>query len=274
MDFFMPTRLYTGADCLAAHADEFAALGDGCLIVTDQTSARSSGALADVSMALSTVNVSSAIWDSVTPNPQLASCMEAARFAHTLGCDFILGIGGGSALDAAKAVAVLAANPDLTEDAFYAKEWGREPLPIALVGTTAGTGSEVTKVSVLTDSAARKHSIHDDRLYARVSFGDPRHTSTCSQPVTLTCGVDVLAHATEAYFSRKADEISRAFSVRAVRLAWEPLTADSRGEQLSADERCALYEASILGGLAINTCGTCFPHNVGYYLTENYGVPH
>ena len=274
MEYFMPTRLYTGADCLAAHADALAALGTSCLIVTDKTSARSSGALADVSSALGQAHVASAVWDSITANPPLASCMEAGRFARNLRCDFILGIGGGSALDAAKAIAVLAANPDLTEEAFYAKQWAAEPLPIALVGTTAGTGSEVTKVSVLTDSASRKHSIHDDRLYARVSFGDPRHTSTCPQPVTLTCGVDVLAHATEAYFSRKADEISRAFSVRAVRLAWEPLKAVARGEQLSAVQRGALYDASILGGLAINTCGTCFPHNVGYYLTENYGVPH
>ncbi len=143
-----------------------------------------------------------------------------------------------------------------------------------LVGTTAGTGSEVTKVSVLTDSAHRKHSIHDDRLYAALAFGDSRYTHSCPEGVTLSCGVDILAHATESYFSRKADEISRAFAVRAIRLASEPLLAAAAGEMLSPEQRCDLYEASILGGLAINTTGTCFPHNVGYYLTETYRVPH
>ena len=89
---------------------------------------------------------------------------------------------------------------------------------------------------------------------------------------------------TESYFSHKADEISRAFSVRAIRLAADPLKLAGSGglstakrlddKLLDAPQRQDLYEASILGGLAINTTGTCFPHNVGYYLTETYGIPH
>ena len=284
MDYFMPTRLYSGADCISQHADAFCALGSSCAIVTGKHAAKASGALDDVTRALEAAGVTSCLWDGVTENPPVAACAEAGRFAATNNAQFIVGIGGGSALDAAKAVAVFAANPGLDEADFYAKDWANAPLPIALVGTTAGTGSEVTKVSVLTDSAHRKHSIHDDALYAAVAFGDSRHTHTCSLSTTLSCGVDVLAHATESYFSRKADDISRAFSVRAIRLAAGPLKLAGVGglhtaktlvdKLLSPSHREALYNASILGGLAINTTGTCFPHNVGYYLTETHGVPH
>lgn len=274
MNYFMPTRLFTGSDCIAQHSEVLRSLGESCLIVTERAAAEASGALADTTAVLASCDIAYVVWDGVTANPPVSSCMVAGRIAAENDAEFILGIGGGSSLDAAKAVSVFAANPTLNETGFYALKWEREPLPIALVGTTAGTGSEVTKVSVLTDAASRKHSIHDDRLYATVAFGDSRHTHSCPAPVTLSCGVDILAHATESYFSRKADQISRAFAVRAIRLAAMPLLDAATGEELDEDKRRDLYEASILGGLAINTTGTCFPHNVGYYLTENYGVPH
>lgn len=274
MNYYMPTRLFTGGDCIAGHSDAIAALGECCLVVTDKVAAKASGALADVERVLEDRGVAYSIWDGVTENPPVAGCLEAGRIAAREGAQFVIGIGGGSSLDAAKAIAVFTANPSLDEAGFYGMSWQNDPVPIVLVGTTAGTGSEVTKVSVLTDGAERKHSIHDDRLYATVAFGDSKHTHTCPRSVTLSCGVDVLAHATESYFSHKADEVSRAFAVRAIRLAWAPLEAVAAGDELDAAARQQLYEASILGGLAINTTGTCFPHNVGYYLTENYGVPH
>ena len=274
MNYFMPARLFTGDDCIAQHVDALQALGSTCLVVTDNTAAKVSGALDDVERVLADAGIAATVWTGVTENPPVASCIEAGRLGAEKGVEFVLGIGGGSSLDAAKAVAVFAANPALDEAGFYALAWDQKPLPIVLVGTTAGTGSEVTKVSVLTDAAARKHSIHDDRLYAALAFGDSRHTHTCSRAVTLSTGVDVLAHAAESYFSRKSDEISRALSTRAIRLAMEPLAAAAAEQELSDEQRRKLYEASILGGLAINTTGTCFPHNVGYYLTENYGVPH
>lgn len=274
MNFFMPTRLYTGDDCVSRHAGELAFLGRRCLVVTGGHAAQASGALADVERALSACGIEAVFWSGVRENPTVASCIEAGRLASERGVRFILGIGGGSALDASKAISVFAANPALDEAGFYRLAWEREPLPIVLVGTTAGTGSEVTKVSVLTDAAHRKHSIHDDRLFAALAFGDSRYTWSCPLATTLSCGVDVVAHATESYFSHKADEISRAFAVRAIRLVLSPLGAAAAGETLSPDQHRQLYEASILGGLAINTTGTCFPHNVGYYLTETYGVAH
>ena len=274
MNFFMPTRLFCGEGCVEAHADALRELGESCTIICGAHGAKAIGALDEVGRVLVEHGIVCSVWDGVTENPPVAACQEAGRYAADNGAQFILGIGGGSALDAAKAVAVFAANPDLDEDAFYAKDWDVLPLPIVCVGTTAGTGSEVTKVSVLTDSHDRKHSINDDLMYASLSFGDSRYTHSCPQKTTLSAGIDAVAHATESYFSHKADEVSRAFAVRAIRLAWGPLDAAAAGAELTAEQRRDLYEASILGGLAINTTGTCFPHNVGYYLTENYDVPH
>ena len=269
----MPVRLYTGTGAIEKNREELK-LGSSCLIVTGASAAKKCGALDDVTAALDSLGIESTVFSGISGNPSLSSCMEAGRLAAEKGARFIIGIGGGSAMDAAKAVAVLAANPSLDEAGFYSRVWENEVLPIALVGTTAGTGSEVTNVAVLTDSKHRKHSIHDPRMYARVSFGDPKYTMSLPRAVTLSTGVDVLAHCAESFFSKKANEISGACAVRGVRLLLEPLEAAAKGVELTAEQRNRLYEASILGGLAICVTGTCFPHNVGYYLTENYGVPH
>ena len=274
MEFYMPSRLVTGENCVQKNASGLAALGRRCLIVASFSGARRSGALKDVEDTLEQQGIAFALFDRITQNPALSDCQAGGREAAAFGADFVIGIGGGSALDAAKAAAVFAANPDLGEGEFYSARWQNAPLPIVLVGTTAGTGSEVTSVSVLTDSSGRKHSIHDPRLYAALALGDPRYTLSLPRSVTLSTGIDAVAHCVESAFSRKADGLSRLFAARGVSLAFPALSAAAEGEELSLSQREALYEASILGGLAINRTGTVFPHNVGYYLTERYHIPH
>ena len=274
MNYYMPVKLFTGKNCISDHKDELLKLGKKCLIVTGGHSAVKSGALADVLEALSGLGIESDQFDRVCSNPTVAGSMEAGIQAGNFEAEYIIGIGGGSAMDTAKAASVFAANPGLSESNFYAKAWENKPLPVALVGTTSGTGSEVTNVSVLVDSKSVKHSIHDDLLYSVVSFGDPRYTESLPKGITLSTGVDVLAHCTESFFSKKANSISRSYSIHGISLLYEPLFAAAKGEKLTQDQREQLYEASILGGLAISITGTCFPHNVGYYLTERFGVPH
>ena len=165
----------------------------------------------------------------------------------------------------------------MTEEVFYSAKWDHAPLPIVLIGTTAGTGSEVTSVSVLTDSAGKKHSIHDRRVYAALAMGDARYTMTLPKAATLSTGIDAICHCIESYFSKKADPFSRLFSVQGVQLGLPVLkqVAEMDTEELpTLQQRDDLYQASILGGMAINPTGTVFPHNVGYYLTEHYGIPH
>lgn len=271
MKHYMPVRVFSGEGAVEKNAAFFEGLGSRCALITGRSAAVKSGALADVSAVLERNGTASCVYNEIEQNPSVRSCIAAGRAAHAFGAAFVVGIGGGSALDAAKAAAVFAANPALDEEGFYQKRWERPPLPILLVGTTAGTGSEVTKVSVLTDSRGRKHSLHDVRFYAAAAFGDPRYTAGLPLPVTLSTGIDVLSHCAESYFNRKADDISRAFAIRGIRLLYAPLLEAAEGGPIRRDE---LYDASLLGGLAINDTGTCFAHNVGYYLTERWGVPH
>lgn len=275
MEFYMPTNLITGAHCVRDRAKEFAKLGQRCLIVTGGSAAVRSGALAETKEALEGQNIAFTVFSGIAPNPTLASCQEGGRAAHDFGAEFVVGIGGGSPLDAAKAISVFAANPEMTEETFYSAVWPDAPLPNVLIGTTAGTGSEVTSVSVLTDSRGRKHSIHDRRIYAAIALGDPRYTMSLPRSATLSTGIDAIAHCVESLFNRKADLVSELFAVRGIRLGLPALkTAAEQESPLSLQQRGELYHASILGGMAINRTGTAFPHNVGYYLTEQYGVPH
>ena len=274
MNFFMPVRLFTGENCVADSLPGQLPAAKSCLIVTGSHSAVSCGALADVVSVLTASGVGYTVFDGITANPRVSDCIAAGSAASSAGAGFVIGIGGGSAMDAAKAVSVFAANPGMDEDRFYSADWPHSPLPLILVGTTAGTGSEVTKVSVLTDKKGRKHSIHDDKLYAAASFGDPGYTLSLPEKVTLSTGIDVLTHCAESWFSKKATAVSRACAAEGIRMLMSPLSAAAEGKELTPSQRAELYDASIMGGLAICVTGTCFPHNLGYYLTESFGVPH
>lgn len=276
LNSFMPVKLITGAGCVRASAKELAKLGRRCLIVTGKASARICGALQDVTDTLECNGQKWALFDEIGQNPKLTDCMAAAEKAIASGADFIVGIGGGSALDAAKCIAVLAANPGMTQAQLYAFDWANAPLKIAAVGTTAGTGSDVTKVSVITTPDGRKKSFHHEAIFPALALGDPRYTMSLPALVTRSTMVDVLAHCAESFFSRAANHISRCYAVEGIRLLLPVLRmmAGTGCDNLNYDAREQLYCASIYGGLAINVTGTCFPHTMGYLLTEAFGIPH
>ena len=274
MDFYMPARLLTGRDVIRKNADRFAAFGRRCLIVTGGNAAKRCGALDDVTGVLRERDIAFEVFDEIRPNPSIYSCVDGGRAAARVGADFVIGIGGGSALDSAKVISVYAANPDLDADSIYGMNWKNTPLPVILIGTTAGTGSEVTRVAVITDTKGKKHSMHDDMLYAALAFGDPRYTESMPLRVTASTGVDALAHCLESYFSKKANDVSRAFALKGIEQLLKPLENIAAGHLPTAEEREILYDGSILGGLAICVTGTVMAHNLGYYLTEEYGIPH
>lgn len=276
LNSFMPVKLITGAGCVRTAAKELAKLGKVCLIVTGKHSARACGALQDVTNTLENNGQNWVLYDEIGQNPRLTDCMAAAEKAVAAGADFVLGIGGGSALDAAKCIAVLAANPGMTQAQLYAFDWLNAPLKIAAVGTTAGTGSEVTKVSVITTPDGRKKSFHHESVFPALSLGDPVYTMSVPPMVTRSTAVDVLAHCAESFFSRSANHISRCYAVEGIRLLLPVfrMMAEKGCKDLDYDTREKLYCASIYGGLAINVTGTCFPHTMGYLLTEAFGIPH
>lgn len=277
-DMYMPVRVISGNECVVKNSAELKKLGSCCMIVTYPT-AKICGALDDVTAALEKEGIRYQVFDEVVQNPYVMTCHKVGAMAREMGAQFVLGIGGGSPLDSAKAVAVFAANPELSGLDIYGG-WKHRALPIVLVGTTAGTGSEVTPVSVLTnDTTGQKKSFKSVETYASISFGDPRYTYSVPYDFTASTALDAFSHALEGLFSGKAGEVSDTYALRAISILGGSLIQlymhkGSSGEHLPHTLRERLYYASLYGGLVINHTGTTFCHAMGYILTEDYHVPH
>lgn len=276
MNFYLNTKLITGKNCVRDNSAEFKKLGDRCLIVTGKNSAEKCGALGDVIYALEKEKISYVIYNEICQNPTARVCLEGGRIAKETGARFVVGIGGGSPLDAAKACAAAAAAENPDEDYLYRAKWEKAPLKIVAVGTTAGTGSEVTGVAVLTDSNGRKRSFRTESTFPVLSLGDWRYTEFMSDRLTRSTAVDALSHSLESYLNKTANDITKCFASAGIAEALPVLDKISYGgtETLSGEDREKLYNASLYGGLAISVTGTAFPHALGYFLTENYGVEH
>lgn len=274
-DCYMPVKVISGVGCVKNNAVVFASYGKKGLIVTGGNSAERSGALTDCIDALRSVNIDYSVFDKITANPYSDTCHEAGRVAAAFGADFIVGIGGGSVLDASKAVAIYACSEDMSVNDIYGRAIPAKALPVLLIGTTAGTGSEVTGVSVLTSrETGRKKSISGPDCYARVSFCDYTYTKTVPPFMTFSTALDAFAHAVESMLNSTANELVFSYSATAISLLKDYILRSDIPETLSDTEREKLYTASIFAGLSINIAGCGFPHTVGYYLTENYNVPH
>lgn len=272
---FMPARCISGENAVIENSPVLAGLGKKCLIVTGKSGAEKSGALSDVREALEKENIIYEIYGSIGENPLLSVCHEAGAAARSAEADFIIGIGGGSALDASKAVAIYASNPGLAPFDIYKRVYDNAPLPVALVGTTAGTGSEVTGVSVLTnDETGIKKSISGPDCYAKVSFLDPKYTYSLPYKATVSTALDAFAHAYEGFFTAKCEGVVRLFAEKCIPDLYRCLKQIRDDRCIDPSLRNTLYYGSIYAGLVINTCGTAFPHPLGYVLTENFGIPH
>ena len=274
-DLYMPAKVISGKECIKENAQLIYSLGKTCLIVTGQSSAKKSGALSDLLPILDDAKIQYEIYDKIEENPKTTSCFTGGKTARDIKAEFIIGIGGGSALDAAKAIALYAANENLMPDDIYEYNWTRHPLPLILIGTTAGTGSEVTGVSVLTKESGRKQSVSGADFYAKYVFADSRYTYSLPYISTVSTALDAFCHATEGYFSKRADYLSRAYSLEAIKiLSSELILLNKRKDLPTENSRDRLYLASLLAGLAINKAGTCFPHGMSYALTEDFLIPH
>lgn len=278
MDFnlSLPVKVVSGKDCVLENSQMLRPFGKRCLIVTGGKSALLSGALDDVKNALTKEEISFEIFDKIGPNPLLSLCFYAGKLAREIKADFIIGIGGGSPLDAAKAVAVFAANENLEALDIYTCTKRKKALPIVLIGTTAGTGSEVGRVSVLTnDETGRKKSISPFDCTPALSFADPKYTHSLPYSVTVSTALDALSHALEGYFSKNCTDIPTLFAKKAISLIWQGLKQLHLNKKLPDSEtREKLYYGSLYAGVTLSYCATAFPHPLGYVLTENYGIAH
>ncbi len=273
MNFYMPTKIIAQNNSVLENSALFSQYGKRCLIVTGKSSAKICGALDDVISALNSCGITYEIFDKVTQNPLIETCIEGGKFARKIGAEFVVGIGGGSPLDAAKAMAVFATN-DIDEDGLYSSKWENAPLPTIAVGTTAGTGSEVTQIGVITDSNGRKRSFRADISFPVIAFGDIKYTKCMPEKVMRSTAIDALSHCIESYFSNNSTEISRANATLGAKNIVTVFKGIVKGHELNDDMLTLVYEGSLYGGIAISITGTSFPHALGYFLSENHNVAH
>lgn len=255
-------------DCLKEkHIGKILIVTDGFLHI--------SGMLEPMKKVLSASGIEYAVYDEVTPNPTVLN-VELAREKYLAeNCQGLIGFGGGSAIDCAKAVGARIARPRLTIPKMKGilKIWLPIPYLIA-VPTTAGTGSETTLATVITDhNTSHKFPISDFPLIPRVAVLDPVMTRTLPQHMTSTTGMDALTHAIEAYIGRSTTKQTRAAALEAVRLIAENLeTAYNEGNNMEA--RKNMLRAAYLAGGAFSKSYVGYCHAVAHSLGGQYHIPH
>ena len=272
IDFFNPVKIISGTDCFKNFTG-FAAFGKKCVIVTGKNSAKQCGALDDAVYALENAGISYKIFNKIEQNPLMETCYEGGKFTRKFGADFVIGIGGGSPLDAAKSICIYAANPRFKPADIF--ENSRKPaIPMLAVNTTAGTGSEVTPYSILTvHEIKNKKSVSGDDIYPKIAFLDPKYTETLSKEFTAATAIDALCHAVEGFFGARSNEISDSLAIRAIPMLVNGLRAVS-ANNITPFIREELLYASTIAGQVISRTGTGFVHSTGYALTYNHNIPH
>lgn len=247
--------------------------GSRALLISDAGIARV-GLLKKVKEPLRKEGVEVIIFDEVEPEPWAETADAAGEIAKEKSCDLIIGVGGGSSMDLAKAAAVLATNEGKARDYQGLNKIPRLGLPKIMVPTTAGTGSEVTFTAVLSNKEPRgKAGINSPYLFPELALLDPLLTLSAPPEITASTGMDALTHAIEAYTSLQATAITDVLTLKAIELiAQNLLLAVVTGENVEVREKMLL--GSLLAGMALANAGVGAVHALAYPLGGLYRIPH
>ena len=243
-------------------------------VVTDP-GVRGSGIVDTITTVLDQAALEFSVYDQVTADSGSTLISEAVDKLRTDGADLVVGVGGGSALDTAKAVAALATNPGSPLDYVGLHKVRNRPLPTIAIPTTAGTGSEVSLWSVFTDDARKlKVAMGGVLLYPTVALCDPDLTMGLPAPLTASTGMDALAHAVECYTNKACQPISAALALRAIELIGSHLsTAVLNGRDRAS--RYAMLLASTMAGMAMNPTRLGLAHALAMPLGSwGLKIPH
>jgi alcohol dehydrogenase len=243
------------------------------LIITDPGIIKS-GLLQTVEKPLRSVGISSAVFDGVEPDPKIEIAEKGRELAKQEGIDLIIGLGGGSSLDIAKVASILVTNPGKI-DAFLGIDLIPNPgVPLILVPTTAGTGSEVTPIAILSDTREKlKKGVVSAYLFPEVAILDPKLTVGLPPSVTAFTGMDALTHAIESYTSLNATDVTDLLAFRAMELIAKNLRmAYAHGENLLV--RSNMMEGSLLAGMSFANAGVAAVHAFAYPLGGEFHIAH
>ena len=243
------------------------------LIITD-TGVIQAGLLESVKKSLQSAGIPFALFDGVEPDPRIEVVEKSVEKAKKEGIDLIIGFGGGSSLDIAKVTSIMITNTGKI-DSFFGIDLVSNPgLPVILIPTTAGTGSEVTPIAILSDTKEKlKKGIVSAYLFPAVAIVDPKLTIGLPSSVTAFTGMDALTHAIEACYSVNATDITDLLAFRAMELISKNLRmAYAYGENLTA--RSNTMEGSLLAGIAFANAGVGAVHAFAYPLGGEFHLAH
>ncbi|MBU1208720.1 MAG: iron-containing alcohol dehydrogenase [Proteobacteria bacterium] len=271
---FLPSNLIFGVGTVEKVGEKTKELGKSkALIITDKGIV-GAGLLERVLTPLEQAGVQAYIFDQIEPNPRDHTVVKAFEFGKKKECELIIGLGGGSPIDAAKAVGVLMSNPGPLQD-YLRGTVVKNPLPpFIAIPTTAGTGSEVTQFSVITDTERSfKTGIGSPLLMPKVAIVDPSLMESMPPSLAAATGMDALTHAIEAFVSVNSQPFSDAMALHAIRLIGTYLRPSvANGSDQEARSQMAI--ASTLAGVAFSNAGVGLVHAMSHPLGGRFDVPH
>lgn len=279
-NYYIPTRVLFGKGQLE-QLHKQALPGRKALIVTSAgTSMKKHGYLARLEDQLKKANIDYVLYDKILPNPIKPHVMEGAALAAETGCNFVIGLGGGSSIDSSKSIAVMATNPGDYWDYIgggsgKAMPVQNDPLPVVAITTTAGTGTEADPWTVITnDESNEKIGFGYDKTFPVLSIVDPGLMMTVPPHLTAYQGFDALFHSTEGYINRFANEMSDMYALKSIELLGRYLpTAVKEGSDEEAREKVAL--ANTVAGMVESTSGCTSEHSLEHALSAFHPeLPH
>lgn len=273
--FFMPQTSLMGSGCLSDAGEQIKSLGyKKALIVTDKVlnvEVKLVNRLKDV---LVKNGITYAIFDETKPNPTVTNVNDGLKMLKETGCDFVISFGGGSPHDCAKGIALLATNGGDIRDYEGVNKSGKPQLPLVAVNTTAGTASEMTIFSIITDEKRHiKMALVDKHMTPILAVNDPDLMVDMPPSLTAATGMDALTHAVEAYVSTAATPVTDACALHAIRLVSQHLrNAVKNGKDMEARDKMAYAE--YLAGMAFNNASLGYVHAMAHQLGGFYDLPH
>lgn len=267
-------RIIFGAGSSADIAKHIGIAGKGDILIVTDKGVVEAGIVAALAQSLDAAGISAQVFDGVEPNPTDKNVAAGVDALNAMNDAIVLAVGGGSSMDAAKAIALIGPNGGAVQEYGYGCKPEKPGRPVVAVPTTAGTGSETNLVGVITDTkAGRKLYVAHPSVQPIVAILDPDLTLGLPQYATATCGFDVLTHAIEAFTSRAANPYVDGVATQAIQMAWEFLpTAYEDGSNLEA--RSQMLLASAMAAIAFNVAGLGAAHSTGHPLSARFKAAH
>ncbi len=271
-EFIVPGQIITGAGALQTAEETFKQLGRKAMIVTDKVMI-DLGNCAKVETALKNQGIAYTVYSEIVGEPTDIMIEKGLAQYREEGCDFLIALGGGSPIDSMKAIASLVKNGGKIAD-YMGKVIDVEMPPMAAIPTTAGTGSEATQFTIITDTKKDiKMLLKGKSLMPTIAVSDPQFTMTAPPKITAATGLDALCHAIEAYTSRRAQTLSDTFAVSAVKRIFRYLPAafhDGKNEEARIEMSVAALEA----GIAFNNASVTLIHGMSRPIGALFHVAH